>query len=107
MTEQADFDGAAYDPALDQKRLSRQIYRVKALMDDGAWRTLGEINTATNAPEASASACLRDFRKKRWGRNIVEKRRRGEPSNGLWEYRLLPPEPILPPFDPAYQPGLF
>ena len=91
MTEQPtfDFDGKAYDPELDQARLSKQIYRVYKLMRDGKWRTLREIHDATNGPEASVSACLRDFRKERWGRNTVNKQRRGDPKQGLWEYQLI------------------
>jgi hypothetical protein len=37
------FDGPAYDPALDQERLSKQLARVFDAMGDGAWRTLQEI----------------------------------------------------------------
>jgi hypothetical protein len=82
------FDGAEYVPALDQKRLTKAVYKVFKLMKDGEWRTLAEISAGTGGPEASVSANLRDFRKERWGRYVVEKRRRTE---GTWEYRLLPP----------------
>jgi hypothetical protein len=58
-------------------------------MSDGRARTLREINEATGAPEASASACLRDFRKPRFGRHILLKNRRGEPKQGLFEYWLI------------------
>ena len=32
---------------------------------------------------------LRHMRKQRFGGYLVEKRRRGEPKDGLWEYRLV------------------
>ena len=82
------FDGETYDRTLDQPRLGRQVLAVLALMQDGHWRTLREIADAVEAPEASVSARLRDLRKARFGRYVVDRRRRGEPSRGLWEYRL-------------------
>ena len=84
------FDGTAYDATLDKERLTNQAYRVYAFMSTQRWHTLREIAEATGAPEASASACLRDFRKPRWNWHTVEKRRRGEPSHGCWEYRVMP-----------------
>lgn len=101
-----DFEGTAYDPELDKDRLNKQSRRIYDLMIDGGWRTLKEIAAVTAAPEASASACLRDFRKDKWHNHRVEKRRRGEPKSGLWEYRVLPPEPQTP-FKPGYTPCLF
>lgn len=76
-------------PALtpsDRVRLGHQFKGVRDLMNDGQWRTLGEIFAALGMgfPEASVSARLRDLRHN--GRT-VERRRRG-PSRGLWEYRL-------------------
>ena len=82
------FDGATYDKALDQPRLGRQVLAVLALMQDGRWRTLREIADVIEAPEASVSARLRDLRKDRFGQYVVDRRRRGEPSRGAWEYRL-------------------
>ena len=84
------FDGPGYDPALDQKRLTGQIKRIFNFMSDGQWRTLGEIAKETGDPEASISAQLRHLKKKRFGSHIVDKRRRGEGSLGLWEYKLIP-----------------
>lgn len=83
-----DFSGPAYDPALDRKRLTGQLQRIYALMKDGRWRTLSEIHEATGAPPQSVSAPLRHLRKTRFGSHTVEKRRRGDPSDGLWEYRV-------------------
>ena len=92
LWQQARFDGPAYDPALDQGRLTGQLARIYRLMRDGEWRTLGEIATATGDPEASVSAQLRHLRKARFGHHQVEKRRRGHPKRGLWEYQLIPTE---------------
>lgn len=83
------FDGHTYDPAFDQDRLVRQLGRVWAVMQDHGWRTLGEIETATGDPQASISARIRDLRKTRFGGYVIERRRRGDPSDSLFEYRLL------------------
>lgn len=82
------FDGPAYDSKLDRGRLAGQIERVFALMRDGVWRTLSEIAIATKDHEASISAQLRHLRKEKFGAHTVEKRRRGESTSGLFEYRL-------------------
>ena len=82
------FDGATYDPALDATRLKSQLERVRTLMQDGQWRTLGEIQALAGGSEAALSARLRDLRKPRFGAWIVDRRR---VSNGLWEYRVLAP----------------
>lgn len=83
------FDGAVYDPALDNDRLRRQLGRLWALMRDGQWRSLFEIAAARGDPETSTSAQLRHLRKPRFGGYRVEKRRRG--CSGTWEYRLVVP----------------
>jgi hypothetical protein len=83
-----DFDGATYDPAYDSERLTKQLGRVYAAQIDGEWRTLGEISAVTGDPWQSVSARLRDLRKKRFGSYNVEGRRRGDPGDGLWEYRV-------------------
>lgn len=81
--------GTTYVPSLDGPRLAEQAQAVHDHMEDGAWHTLAEIHAATGAPEASASARLRDLRRVH-GRTI-ERRRRGDPSAGLWEYRMVAP----------------
>jgi hypothetical protein len=83
-----DFDGSDYEAEHDQGRLSGQIKRIFDLMIDGRWRTLREIQGRTDDGEASISAQLRNLRKPEFGRHTVEKRRRGDPKTGLWEYRL-------------------
>lgn len=70
----------------EKKRLGKQLERVRDFMADGAWRTLGEIEGLTGAPQASASARLRDLRA--LGHTV--QRRRTAPGSGLWEYRVLP-----------------
>lgn len=85
------FAGAVYDPAMDDKRLEKQMGRVWTLMIDGGWRTLPEIKAATGDPEASISAQLRHLKKTRFGSHRLEKRPRGDRKAGLYEYRILPP----------------
>lgn len=84
--------GPAFVPEIDGTRLLDQHHRVKGLMLDTDWRTLNEITALTDSPAASVSAQLRHLRKPAFGGYTVEKRRRGAPPNGLWEYRVLPPE---------------
>lgn len=85
----ARFNGSDYQKELDQTRLSGQIKRIYNLMIDGTWRTLTEIESETNDPQASISAQLRHLRKPRFNSHILNKRRRGDKSNGLYEYQLL------------------
>lgn len=82
------FDGPCYDEAADQQRLTGQILRVFDAIKDGRWRTLGEIAAEIGDPEASVSAQLRHLRKKRFGAWVIDKRRRGAATTGLWEYRM-------------------
>lgn len=82
------FDGATISPELDQERLETQLARVKALMKDGHWRTLREIQAVVGGSEAGVSARLRDFKKLKFGAHDLIKRRRGNPKAGLWEYQV-------------------
>ncbi len=52
------------------------------------WLTLAEISQALGYPEASISARLRDFRKKKFGSYHVSRRRRVAEA-AIWEYRVL------------------
>jgi hypothetical protein len=81
------FDGPVYEPAVDQARLNGQCERIRDLMLDGTWRTLGEIAARTGDPESSISAQLRHLRKVRFGAYLVDKRRRVD-GGGLYEYRV-------------------
>lgn len=82
-----DFDGETYDAPRDKERLTSQLARVLAAMQDGGWYTLGELAINANAPQQSVSARLRDLRKDKFGKHCVERRHR---AAGLWEYRLKP-----------------
>lgn len=84
-----DFDGPVYVPGWDAERLTGQILRIFDLMQDGEWRTLSEIATATGDHEASISAQLRHLRKERFGSHTVLKRPRGDRTRGLFEYQLI------------------
>ena len=83
------FNGPDYDPQLDWTRLTKQHERVREIMRDGNWRTLKEISKICGDPESSVSAQLRHLRKPRFGSWIVDKRRRGNRKQGLFEYRLF------------------
>lgn len=79
------FDGATFEKRHDQERLGAQLQRVKTCMSDSNWRTLEEISEITGDQMQSISARLRDFRKTG---HTVERRRRGKPDRGLFEYRI-------------------
>ena len=84
-----DFGGETYEPEFDRERLGKQSRAVFKVMQEPQWRTLYEIEEMTGYPQASISARLRDFRKKRFGGHVVLRRRRGEPARGLFEYLLV------------------
>lgn len=87
------FDGKTYDPEIDGPRLTTQFQRVFAYMLNGDWHTLPEIANAISFPpydqasEGGVSARLRDFRKEKFGANIVNRRRKA--GGGTFEYQLL------------------
>jgi hypothetical protein len=81
-------DGETFDPERDGERLALQLKAVRRAMSDHKWHTLYGLSIATGAPEASASARLRDLRKPNHGSNIIERR---YVNNGLWEYRMARP----------------
>lgn len=83
------FDGSDYVPERDNARLTGQLLRIFNTMADRQWRTLGEIEAETGDPQASISAQLRHLRKPRFGAYRVEKQHRGDPEDGLYEYRVL------------------
>jgi predicted transcriptional regulator len=80
-----DFNPPSYTEAEDGERIRRQRDRVLAVMSLGEWRTLQQISMLTGAPEASASARLRDLRKLGW----IVQRERVEGAAGLWKYRAV------------------
>lgn len=85
----SDRHGDTFVHEFDYDRLNNQQARVFRAMSSGCWMTLREIADVTGDPEASISARLRDFRKDGFGKLKVNKRRRGNPKRGLWEYRIL------------------
>jgi hypothetical protein len=96
------FSGEAYEPKLDRARLALQIERVRVQMLGVEWITLRELKLAleknfspTAFPESSLSAQLRNLRKPGYSYRLLKRRRAGAhgPGAGIWEYRLLPPEP--------------
>ena len=83
------FDGKTYEPEHDKLRLTGQIKRTYDALLDGRWKTLTELSFTTGDPEASVSARLRDLRKAKFGGLDIQRQRRGEPSLGLFEYRMV------------------
>lgn len=75
-----------FDKTLDGPRLESLLHRVRDLMLSGGWFTLSELVEKVGGSEAGVSARIRELR--RVYNYDMEKRRRGEPSRGLWEYRL-------------------
>jgi hypothetical protein len=82
------FDGDDYVPERDHIRLAGQMLAIYTVIKGGDWLTLREIADESGAPEASVSAQLRHLRKERFGAHTVERRHRGEPAQGLYEYRF-------------------
>ena len=89
MTQVLKIYGSDYKPALDEKRLVTQQEHIKRLMLASGWLTLSEIEYRTGFGQASISAQLRHCRRQGL---ILEKKRRGEEKQGLFEYRLRTPE---------------
>lgn len=83
------FSGSDYDIDLDKLRLSGQVKRIRDLMIDGKFRSLGEIEKITSDPQASISAQLRNLRKSSFGSYTVNKKRVGKGTTGLFEYQLI------------------
>lgn len=99
------FDGPGVNTEHDKPRLSRLHDSVLSLMLLGGYRTYAEIRAAIGrGSEGGIAARLRDFRKPKFGGYVpgqggyvVDKRRRGLPQDGLWEFRVrkLRPEETL------------
>jgi hypothetical protein len=99
---------STYDPRLDRERLKKQGRDVWDVMTAPAyddWWTLRELAQATGHQEASISARLREMRSPEYGGHFVDRRRRGDPKAGCWEYRLTvrrpPPQQDELRFDAA------
>lgn len=89
MTAHAPFGGNTFQAEFDLERLTSALDRVRALMRDHRWYSLAELAAACQCSEAGASARLRDCRKPRHGGHIIERRRRGDPTRGVFEYRMV------------------
>ena len=86
------FSGAAYEPARDEKRLTKQLDCIVAGTADSQWRTVERLAIelrraypAVKFPENSVSAQLRNLKK------IGYRLERRHVQNGLFEYRVFPP----------------
>lgn len=79
------FDGPDVNPA-DERRFATALGRIYRALCDGAWYRLDQLAQIGECSEAAASARLRDLRKFRFGRHLIERRR---VAGGLWEYRML------------------
>ena len=78
--------GDDYNPTHDRARLSTQFERILSFALGEKWWTLSELADDTGYGEASISAQLRH------AENLFgyakERRRRGDPARGLYEYRI-------------------
>lgn len=83
-----EFAGSDYDHDFDHARLTGQLSRIFAVMQDHEYRTLSEIADTTGDPGPSILAQLGHLRKARFGAYSVTKQPRGDRSIGLWEYRV-------------------
>ncbi len=87
--DSSSFDGVTYEPKFDATRLRGEMRHVYNVMRHGDWRTIRDIAFETTYSHAGISARLRDLRKVRWGSHTVNRRRRGDPKRGIFEYQLL------------------
>jgi predicted transcriptional regulator len=83
------FEGSDFNPVFDQKRLSTQLLEIFSLMQDKTFRTLSEIEKITGHGQSSISAQLRNLRKQKFGSHTLNKKRRGQGSQGLFEYQII------------------
>jgi hypothetical protein len=65
----------------------KQITRVFNAINDGNWKTLEELASATGDSQQSIASRLRDLRIQTYGGHRVEARIK-DPSKQIWEYRL-------------------
>jgi hypothetical protein len=79
------FDGATYDPVIDECRLTKALKDVFIIMSDRQWHTLPELASKCCIMETTASARIRDLRKERFGSWEVSTQRN---DMGLWQYKL-------------------
>ncbi len=78
------FHGDSFVAELDEKRLTRQLDKVRACLLAGEQHTLASLAGSVGCSEASASARIRDVRREGIaGGWVIQKKRI---TNGLWEY---------------------
>lgn len=88
----AKFSGDDYDHDRDHGRLDAQIARVHAVMRDGGWRTVEEVQAViltrygVEDRETSISAQIRNLRKPENGEHTI---RRQYVGGGLYRFRLV------------------
>lgn len=80
------FDGRTYEPDADAARLTGLLLAVFEAISDEGWWSLERLADRTGGSEASCSARLRDLRKPKFGRHVIERRR---VEGGLFLYRLV------------------
>ncbi len=96
MNTDPDFDGSDYDRENDHSRLAGQLGKVFDVMKDGEWHTIGEVQQITGIRyDGSVSKHFRHLRYERFGGFDVVKRRCGDASRGLWEYRMTNPPSLV------------
>ena len=83
--------GETYDAKLDGPRLGRLLDRVRDALMSGDWMTLAELKAVAGGSETGISARLRELRHPVNGGYTIDRRRRGDPRQGLWEYALSDP----------------
>ena len=73
--------------SIDIPRLASQLKRIEQLMNDGRFRTIGQIaRIIGGTSEAGVSARLRQLRQPPLNYDV--QRERVPNSNGLWRYRV-------------------
>ena len=87
LNSHPEFDGVDYESPRDKGRLMTQKKSILDYMINHAekWVTLRQISKACQAPEASVSAQLRNFRKEKFGSHTVHRK---HVKNGLFAYQL-------------------
>lgn len=83
------------DPELDAERLGVRLNQIRELLGDGEWRTVAEIVEVLGGSPTGVSAQIRDLRKPKNGAYRIASRRRGDPSEALWEYRMEKHHPLV------------
>ena len=71
----------------DFERFTKNRKKAWEFMSDGEWHTIWEVAEFVGCAETSASALLRDFRKRQYGAHTVDRKYEG---NGVYLYRVIP-----------------